>query len=323
MIPVALLTIFLDMIALQEVTGANPDAAFYELNNGEIRLLDESRFNVIVGIEALIAVLAYQVVTGATLRAAGDAYMGGDPDPGTALRNGFSRVHSIIWISIIYSVLVVIGFFLLLLPGIWLAISLSLATPVLIFEGRKGRKAIDRSFNLISDNWWRTLGALLVGFILIGILYFLVPLGLDALASSVDSVILFTAILNLGQALVAIITAPFIAALLTVIYYDLLVRKEGYDVQFLAQRLGGEEGGPGGTGGMQPVPGHPEQPPAPQQPVPGPPAALPGNAPSQPLYPPPPRQPDQPQAPPAPQQRPPGGPSPSAPPPSAPPPAGQ
>jgi len=46
----------------------------------------------------------------------------------------------------------------------------------------------------------------------------------------------------IGQTLSSALTTPLSAAVLTVLYFDLRVRKEGFDLELLARRLGVEPG---------------------------------------------------------------------------------
>jgi hypothetical protein len=72
---------------------------------------------------------------------------------------------------------------------------------------------------------------------------------------------LFVAIVNLVNGLLAIITAPLQAAIITVIYYDLRVRKEAFDVEHLAANL--ESPGSASTSPPSPPTSPPPPPPAP------------------------------------------------------------
>jgi hypothetical protein len=58
------------------------------------------------------------------------------------------------------------GFFLFILPGVWLAMMLSVFTPVIALEGKGPVDSLRRSFELVKDNFWETLGfILLIGLI--------------------------------------------------------------------------------------------------------------------------------------------------------------
>ena len=150
---------------------------------------------------------------------------------------------------------------LLILPGIWLMIAWSLSLPVLIFEGIKGSKSLGRSHNLVRKHWWHTFGALVLGYILLIVVQLVMPLLVELIAGSIDNVELYAALLGIANGLTSLFVIPIFAALITVIYYDLRVRKEGYDVQLLAQELSGEP--------AQQPPQQPPPPPPSQQPPSG------------------------------------------------------
>ena len=53
----------------------------------------------------------------------------------------------------------------------------------------------------------------------------------------------------------SILVQPFLAVVITVVYFDLRVRKEGFDLDQLARRMGGEPPAGGGMpGGTDPAP---------------------------------------------------------------------
>lgn len=67
-------------------------------------------------------------------------------------------------------IILAIGFFALIFPGIYLGVSLSIIFMVRTMEGPGFSYSFKRSFNLISGNWWFVFGALIVLSLLI---YFL------------------------------------------------------------------------------------------------------------------------------------------------------
>jgi hypothetical protein len=58
--------------------------------------------------------------------------------------------------------LLVFGFVLCIIPGVYLYPILALVFPIMIFENTSFGYAFNRSFRLIKDNWWITFGTLLV-----------------------------------------------------------------------------------------------------------------------------------------------------------------
>ena len=139
----------------------------------------------------------------------------------------------------------------------------------------------------MSGRWWPTFGALLVMALIVIVISIIFGVLLGAiLVASLDNEFLagvLTTLINIGSSL---ITLPLFAAVLTIIYYDLRVRKEGFDIHLLARGvgssatsaesvaassgLGGYEGQPGGS--SPPAPGGgfaPPQAPSSAPPSPG------------------------------------------------------
>jgi hypothetical protein len=63
---------------------------------------------------------------------------------------------------IILILLLLVGFVLCLLPGIYLYPILALIFPIIIFENSSFSYAFNKSFKLIKNNWWETFGAIFV-----------------------------------------------------------------------------------------------------------------------------------------------------------------
>lgn len=59
-----------------------------------------------------------------------------------------------------------IGFIFLIIPGIYLMVTLSLILPILIFERKSIGDAFSRCFYLIKDKWWSTFGLIFVALII-------------------------------------------------------------------------------------------------------------------------------------------------------------
>jgi hypothetical protein len=79
--------------------------------------------------------------------------------------------------TFLLSILLMIGFALCLVPGFWLAPILGLVFPIMVFENAGFGYAFNRSFNLISNNWWLTFGTMVVMSIIVymGIMLFSIP----------------------------------------------------------------------------------------------------------------------------------------------------
>ncbi|MCX6214019.1 hypothetical protein [Spirosoma sp.] len=76
-------------------------------------------------------------------------------------------------ISLLNSIIIGIGFMFLVIPGIYVAVVLSLSLAVTVFEGADFGTTWDRCFKLIRDKWWSTFGLILVMGIIVSIIGFL------------------------------------------------------------------------------------------------------------------------------------------------------
>jgi len=80
--------------------------------------------------------------------------------------------------SLLLGIGLMAGFMLCLVPGFWLWPSFSLIIPIMVFENTSLGYAFRRSFQLIKDNYWSTLGVLVISVIIIyvGMMVFVMPL---------------------------------------------------------------------------------------------------------------------------------------------------
>ena len=247
------------------------------------------------GVAALLLIFVITVVSSALaeaacLKAVSDTYVGTDTDWRGSLRFGFRRLGSLLWLTLIHGVLLLLAFAACIVPGIWLYAAWSVAVPVLLVEGTRGFKALGRSFNLVRGRWWPTAGTLLLANILAAAVSFgFGLLALPFVLTGRDNEFVFDLANGIFGAVASVLTIPFVAAVVAVIYFDLRVRKEGFDLQLMAQRIGAPPGGvraspmpwtaqpaPGFGGGWTPPPPPGWQPPgSPAAPPSGPPAGPP------------------------------------------------
>jgi hypothetical protein len=245
--------------------------------SGESGTIDEGEIWTFVAaalVALVLTLLAQTIATGACFKAVADAYLGRRPSWRRSLGEVFRRLHSIIWVSILAFVLALLGFFACIAPGVWLYISWAVAVPALLTEGVKGRRALGRSFRLVKGFWWRTFAIVVLGSVLGGILEAAIGGVLSAIAFATESDVVDIVTSTLSAVIAGAITTPFIAAVTIVLYVDLRVRKEGFDLALLVSRFGEAE------------PGAPMVPPAPPPFVPQPRPTFTGSQP--PFWPPPP-----------------------------------
>jgi hypothetical protein len=186
-----------------------------------------------------LSALAFLIASAAVLRAVSVAYLGGTPDWRDSLRAATGRLGSLIWLALLMFGGLALSMVALFVPFVWLGVSWSIAFPVLIGEGVRGTAALRRSFRLVQGRWWPTLGALALAFMFQFFLGLVVGIPLGILTAGWDSAsaasLVLTTVVSVAS---SVITTPFMAAVLVLIYFDLRVRKEGFDLDLLAQGVG-------------------------------------------------------------------------------------
>jgi hypothetical protein len=176
-----------------------------------------------------LSFLGYLLGTVACYRAVSDTYLGRPTSARASLSFAADRLGSTLWLTIVLVLGLLAGFIALILPGIWLSIAWSVAYPVMLVEGVGGVGALRRSFRLTEGRWWATTGRLVVAYILATVIsavataLFVVPANQLVDDTSTTALLLDHA----ADFAVSLVTTPFIAAVTTLVYFDLRVRKEG------------------------------------------------------------------------------------------------
>lgn len=201
---------------------------------------------------ALLALLAQTIATGACFKIVADAYLGRAASWRRSVAEILRRLHSILWISTLTYVLAFFALLACILPGVWLYMSWAVAIPAFLTEGVKGRRALGRSFRLVKGFWWRTFAIIVLGAILAGIVQSALGAVVAAVTFSSDGDVVPVIANFLGSVIGGALTTPFIAAVTIVLYIDLRVRKEGFDLALLAARLG--DGPPAEDASVIPLP---------------------------------------------------------------------
>lgn len=122
----------------------------------------------------------------------------------------------------------------------YLATALALAPVAIVLERRNVADAIRRSLALTRRRFWRTLAVLVLAGVVMAVVTGAVSLPFDVAASVVSfnarprtSGIVEPMVATMGQAVGQIITAPFIAGVVTLLYVDARIRLEAFDFTLL------------------------------------------------------------------------------------------
>jgi hypothetical protein len=220
------------------ISASTSDTAFDFTAQGTISEEDLGPYLAGTLATALLSLLAQTLTTAACLRAIGGDVVGSPTGPRESLRYATSRLGPLLWVGILYALALIGGVLLCIVGVFWLAVLFCLATPAVLFEEARGTEAMRRSQRLIEGHWWRTFGVLVVGYLIVAVLQgILGALAGGVILASSDSELTNAIVITVVNVIALAVTLPFAAALLTYIYFDLRVRKEGFDLQLLASRI--------------------------------------------------------------------------------------
>ena len=202
------------------------------------------------------------LLTAGSIRVISDSYLGRDPQFGDSLQFGVGKIVPLFLVGLGKTLLlflllilsgVVIGLtgaagglavllvFIEVIAAVWLFIYVAcgymVTTPVVVLETLSSNfDAFGRSWELTKGARGRVFGLVFVAGLISSVLPALVLSALGALIAQLAPAasIAWTVI----AAVLPVVLTPIVPCVLTLAYYDLRVRHEGFDLQLLSEQLG-------------------------------------------------------------------------------------
>ena len=258
---------FLAIVAIIQVPIAliryavSPQSVEYEQTEWQSEGGEQFRFGFQsegAGVPVVVALLflaAQLLCTAALTKSVSESYLGNQVTVGQAYKTVLPRLFTLILAMILVSLIFfgvvvvgvmmafalrIVGFIILLCLMIFMLVRLALMVQTIVVERSGPFQGIKRSWILTARNFWRSFGL----FILLGLMFGLVMLLFMAagVLAAGGPRSLFTPSGSLTISLIntagQILIAPIWACALILLYYDLRIRKEGFDLQMLARSLG-------------------------------------------------------------------------------------
>jgi hypothetical protein len=164
-------------------------------------------------IALIVSLVATTLFTGMVVELVSDVQDGRrDASAGQLLRAVMPVLGKLILVGIVAGVGILIGFILIVIPGLILATIWSVAAPVVVLERPGGLRALGRSRELVRGNGWNVFAVILLLVILVGLLASGIEFAGDAAGTAVGLVV---------RVVVGILTAPISALAAAVLYFDL------------------------------------------------------------------------------------------------------
>jgi hypothetical protein len=185
-------------------------------------------------LDRLLTLVGSVLVTGATVRVVSEGYLGESPLFGDAMRFAGSRFGAILGANIMSGILTVLATLALVIPGIVVACGYSVAAEAAALESGSSSDALRRSWELTKGFRWKALGLGVVSICLILVVF----VGAGVLGGILGGIMGgLDVVLAVIGACVSLLIYPVISCVFTVFYYDLRVRKEGFDLEMLSRAI--------------------------------------------------------------------------------------
>jgi len=218
---------------------------------------DIGAFAVYIGVLLLVQYfVVYPLSLAATTHAVSNRFLDNPATVGGSYRAAFGMWRSLIAMVLLlalmiggsFAIAVLLGvltgspaliFLLVLVVAVFAAIVLvrtDVAAQTIVIERTSGRGGLRRSWRLTKGFFWRIVGILLVLGLLQGIVGAVLGLPVVAVAQSLplDTQQMISQAVS---AVSAIFVAPVTLVTLTLLYYDLRIRREGFDLEMLTAAL--------------------------------------------------------------------------------------
>lgn len=203
---------------------------------------------ILLGVLGSLILLPFSL--GAVYRAVTDVALGRPATIGSVLRETLARYFPLLGLVGLFILMFIgwiiaeaVGFVLLILPGIavfcaavYLAVRWSLVVAAMMAEDIGPIRGLGRSWNLVSGSWWRTFGILLI----VTILQLIITYGLGILFGLIAALVttgdVQAAVTQIVGTILNAVVNPITTIAVVLLYFDLRVRKEGLDLDQLAQQ---------------------------------------------------------------------------------------
>jgi hypothetical protein len=195
--------------------------------------LSEEHSWALLGLLTVVALIGQNAV----MVAASQLYLGEKMNAGAAFMRSLMRILPLIVAYLLAAFAVMLGYVALIIPGIWLTLRFIPLNLVTVLEDGGPIKAINRTWELGRGH----IGHMFVTLFLAGLIYIGVALvgGVAVgLLSTVASLFKDSSVAAVLSTAVSAAIFPLFITIQVILYYDLRIRFEGFDVEMMSRDLG-------------------------------------------------------------------------------------
>jgi hypothetical protein len=193
---------------------------------------------IIFGLIGLVVyIVAYLFAQGGTVFAVSELYLGRTTTIAASLGRMRGQLGALFGVVVLNGLAVIAGMICLLIPGIYVACRLITCVPAALLEDLGPVDSLERSFSLTRGFAGRSFLIYLLYFVLLygAVFLFAVPFSVAVVfaAKHPDVMPMWLALTHIGEFIAGVLVGPILTIATAVFYYDLRVRKEAFDLQFM------------------------------------------------------------------------------------------
>jgi hypothetical protein len=193
-----------------------------------------------MNIGQFVIIILQPLIIGAGTYAISKRYLGEPCTVMEAYKAVFRRFFPFLWTIIVANLYIILGTYALIFPGIILFYWYAFVTQVFVLEGLSYKDARTRSRQITEGQWWRILVVTLLFGLIQGTAQQILSLPIAAapfLATRFGETGPMWAIVGLYTGLTTALAMVMQLIISVLLYYDLRVRKEGFDLELLAKEI--------------------------------------------------------------------------------------
>lgn len=183
----------------------------------------------------LLSAVLSGLAAGASTFVVSEYVLGRSLTAGQALARTVPYLWPLVVLAVGTGLVVFLGFLLFVIPGLIVLSGLALGTPALVLEGLSGIEAMGRSWSLTRGYRRKVFWAVATA----GLLVYLPGLALGGYLAGAKGGVAVSLALTSAVYVLSTLVYPLLYCVMTVAYYDLRVRKEGFDLEVLVLGLEG------------------------------------------------------------------------------------
>lgn len=189
----------------------------------------------------VLMIPAQQLSIGALAKCVSESYLGNEATVGQVYRFVWPKLWRLLGATLLV-LLIVIPSCLFLVPGVMFYVWFMLTSQTIVIEDHGAIEGMTRSKSLIEGNFWKALGLFVVVFVIAWIVGYVFKYAGDLITqwTGVKDPLLLILITQPFLLIGEVLVAPISGAALILLYYDLRIRKEGFDLEMLARTMGSE-----------------------------------------------------------------------------------